>query len=68
MTELNTDPLHDGGATGQRGPLAPRVMIAVLDRVLRTQPAAVLDLRVETPTIVSLRLQRPPPFPPEKSS
>ena len=59
MTSLNTDPLHDGSAIARRGPLAPPAMIAMLDRVLRARPATVVDLRAETPTIVSLRLHRP---------
>jgi len=37
-------------------------MIAVLDRMLGSRPATVLDLREETPTIVSLHLQRPRGF------
>ncbi len=59
MTELNTDPLHEGSPIGQRGPLAPPAMIAVLDRVLGARSTTVMDLRAETPTIVSLRLERP---------
>ena len=59
MTGLKSDPLYEDSAVARPGPLAPPAMIAVLDRLLRARPATVVDLRAETPTIVSLRLQRP---------
>ena len=61
MAQLNTHPVSEGSAVGRR-PLGPPAMIAVLDRVLHTRSATVTELRVETPTILSLRLQRPPGF------
>ncbi len=62
MTLLTTHPTHDGGTDPPQAPLAAPAMIAVLDRLLRVRPATVLDLRAETPTIVSLRIDRPPGF------
>ena len=62
MTSLNNDPRFDGSAIAPPGPLASPAMIAVIDRVLHARPATVVDLRAETPTIVSLRLQRPLAF------
>ena len=62
MASLNTDPAYDGSAIVRPRPLAPPAMVAMLDRVLRTRPATVVDLHAETPTIVSLRLERPPGF------
>ena len=62
MKELTTHPAHDGGTAPSPGPLVAPAMITVVDRLLRLRPATVLDLRAETPTIVSLRLRRPPGF------
>ena len=59
MSLRDTDIPRDVVTSPVRGPLAPPGMVAVLDRLLRFRPATVADLRAETPTIVSLRLERP---------
>lgn len=45
-----------------RGPVLPPFAFALVDRALGTRRATVLDVRAETPTIFSLRLERPPGF------
>jgi glycine betaine catabolism B len=45
-----------------RGPLAPRFLFPLIDGVLGTRPATVLEVRAETPTILRLRLERPAGF------
>jgi glycine betaine catabolism B len=45
-----------------RGPLAPRFLFPLIDGVLGTRPATVLEVRAETPTISRLRLERPAGF------
>jgi ferredoxin-NADP reductase len=62
VRQLNTDAVPGVRDTGRRGPLAPPVTIAVLDHLLSAQPTTVLDLQPETPTLVSVRLERPPGF------
>jgi ferredoxin-NADP reductase len=62
MTQLNTGPGRVIDDTAGAGPLAPPAAIAVLDRVLGVRPTTVVDLRSETPTLVSVRLERPAAF------
>jgi ferredoxin-NADP reductase len=62
MTQLNTGPARFIDDTVGAGPLAPPAAIAVLDRVLGVRPATVVDVRPETPTLVSVRLERPAGF------
>jgi ferredoxin-NADP reductase len=50
------------GSPAGRGPVAPRFAIPLIDRALSARPARVLDVRAETPTIVTLRLGRPDSF------
>jgi ferredoxin-NADP reductase len=45
-----------------RGPVLPRFAFSVIDGVLRTRTATVVNVIAETPTIFSLRVQRPPEF------
>ncbi len=62
MTQLNIGPAQVIEETAGAGPLAPPAAIAVLDRVLGVRPSTVVDLRPETPTLVSVRLERPAAF------
>ena len=62
MTQLNTGPARVNDDTVRAGPLAPPAAIAVLDRVLGVRPSTVVELRPETPTLVSVRLERPAGF------
>jgi glycine betaine catabolism B len=62
MTQLNTGVARVVEETAGAGPLAPPAAIAVLDRVLGVRPSTVVDLRPETPTLVSVRLERPAAF------
>ena len=45
-----------------RGPVAPPFAFPIIDRLLDMRRSAVLDIRTETPTILSVRLDRPPGF------
>ena len=45
--------------TRGRGPLAPRPVVRILDAVLRARQTTVLGVRALTPTIISVRLERP---------
>ncbi len=62
MTRVRTHSTADGATVPSMGPLAPPPVIAVLDRLLGVGPTTVLEVRAETPTIVSLRLGRPPGY------
>ena len=62
MTKLDTGPARVIDDTVRAGPLAPPAAIAVVDRVLGVRPTTVVDLRPETPTLVSVRLERPAGF------
>jgi ferredoxin-NADP reductase len=62
MTQLNTGPAAGNSGTVGGGTLAPPAAIAVLDRVLGVRPSTVADIRPETPTLVSLWLDRPPRY------
>ena len=59
MTKPSTGPPVVGSAIGHGQPLTSPAVIRVVDHLLRVQPTTVLELRAETPTIVSLRLERP---------
>ena len=59
MRRQDTDVPRDLVPIPSGRPLAPPGVVAVLDRLLGFQPAAVVEQRAETPTIVSLRLRRP---------
>jgi ferredoxin-NADP reductase len=45
-----------------RGPVAPPFAFPVIDRLLGMRRSTVLDVRAETPTILSVRLERPRGF------
>ncbi len=62
MTRADARSGRDTRTVPSAGPLAAPATIAVLDHLLGVRPATVLELRAETPTIVSLRLERPPGF------
>jgi ferredoxin-NADP reductase len=62
MTQLSAPLAPERVATTGRGPVAPRVVFPLIDTLLGARPATVLEGRPETPTIVRLRLERPPGF------
>ena len=62
MTASHTERPSQELPIPSRGPVFPRFSFPLVDRALRTRPATVLDLRAETPTILSLRLTRPASF------
>jgi ferredoxin-NADP reductase len=61
MTQVNNQLPPDIAVQG-RGPVAPPFAFPIIDRLLGMRRTAVLDVRAETPTILSIRLERPPRF------
>jgi ferredoxin-NADP reductase len=59
MTQLSAQVAPERVAVTGRGPVTPRVVFPLIDALLGTTLATVLELRAETPTIMRLRLERP---------
>jgi ferredoxin-NADP reductase len=62
MTDVRSDlPMREAMQRG-RAPLAPRFALPLIDTVLHARPVPVVGVRAETPTILSLRVERPRRF------
>ncbi len=62
ITQRSGQLAPEGVAGTGRGPVAPAFVFPVIDGLLGARPAAVLEVRAETPTILRLRLEPPPGF------
>jgi ferredoxin-NADP reductase len=62
MTDVRSDLPIEGTIKRGRAPLAPPFVLPLIDTVLHARPVPVVDLHAETPTILSLRVERPRRF------